>query len=154
MRAVVQKVTQAAVDIVHSDNISHRKSEITEGLLVLVGITHTDTDKDAAYLADKIAHMRIFPDSDGKMNLSVQDINGSVMLVSQFTLFGDARNGRRPSFTQSAKPEFAEPLYHHLAKLLTEYGLQVATGQFQTHMHITLVNDGPVTLLLDSQKTF
>lgn len=153
MRAVIQKVSHAKVDVLANDT---RKTcgQIEHGLMVLLGITHEDTAHDARYIADKIAHLRIFEDSAGKLNLSLNDIGGGVLLVSQFTLYADARNGRRPSFSAAARPEHAQPLYEMVAQFLREQGLQVATGRFQSHMQIDLCNDGPVTLLLDSHKLF
>jgi len=121
---------------------------------VLLGVGTEDTEADARYIADKIAALRIFEDDDGKLNRSLQDTGGAVLLVSQFTLYADARNGRRPSFSAAARPEQAERLYQAVADLLRGHGLTVETGRFQTHMQITLCNDGPVTLLLDSNKLF
>ena len=149
MRAVVQRVKEASVRV-EGDIIG----AIEEGYLVLVGVTHTDTEKDAKYLADKIAGLRVFEDSDDKMNLSITDKGGSVLSVSQFTLFGDCRHGRRPSFTEAARPEQGAALYEKFNEYLRENGLTVATGQFQAHMEVSLVNDGPVTMLLDSTKQF
>ncbi len=149
MRAVVQRVKEASVRV-EGDIIG----AIEEGYLVLVGVTHTDTEKDAKYLADKIAGLRVFEDSDDKMNLSIMDKGGSVLSVSQFTLFGDCRHGRRPSFTEAARPEQGAALYEKFNEYLRENGLTVATGQFQAHMEVSLVNDGPVTMLLDSTKQF
>ena len=122
--------------------------------MVLLGVAHGDTDSDARYIADKIAHLRVFTDAEDKMNLSVLEVGGSVLLVSQFTLYGDARNGRRPSYIEAARPEKAAHVYELVAKLLRGHGLTVATGEFQTHMQVSLCNDGPVTLLLDSDKLF
>ena len=127
---------------------------ISDGLTVLLGVGTEDTEADARYIADKIAALRIFEDGDGKLNRSLQDTGGAVLLVSQFTLYADARNGRRPSFSAAARPEQAERLYQAVADLLRGHGLTVETGRFQTHMQITLCNDGPVTLLLDSNKLF
>lgn len=149
MRAVVQRVKEASVRV-EGDIIG----AIEEGYLVLVGVTHTDTEKDAKYLADKIAGLRVFEDSDDKMNLSITDKGGSVLSVSQFTLFGDCRHGRRPSFTEAARPEQGAALYEKFNEYLRENGLTVATGQFQAYMEVSLVNDGPVTMLLDSTKQF
>ena len=153
MRAVVQKVSHAQVEVVDGGQ-THISGAIQQGLMVLLGVGNGDTDGDARYIADKIAHLRVFTDAEDKMNLSVLDVNGSVLLVSQFTLYGDARNGRRPSYTQAARPEMATHGYELVAKLLRAHGLTVATGEFQTHMQVTLCNDGPVTLLLDSAKQF
>lgn len=153
MRAVVQRVSHAQVEVISPDT-RHLSGKIDHGLMVLLGVATDDTEADARYIADKIAHLRIFTDADDKMNLSVSDVQGSILLVSQFTLYGDARNGRRPSYTAAARPELADKLYQSVQKLLEAHGLTVATGQFQTHMQISLCNDGPVTLLLDSHKQF
>ena len=153
MRAVVQRVTHAQVDVL-SANSKHTSGEIQQGLMVLLGVGNGDTDGDARYIADKIAHLRVFTDAEDKMNLSVLDVGGAVLLVSQFTLYGDARNGRRPSYTEAARPEMATHAYELVAKLLRAHGLTVATGEFQPHMQVSLCNDGPVTLLLDSHKQF
>ena len=153
MRAVIQKVTQAKVDVL-SENSRETCGEINNGFMILLGVTHTDTEADAKYIADKIANLRIFEDENGKLNLSLKDVGGSILLVSQFTLYADARSGRRPSFSNAAPAEQADKLYQYTAQLLREHGLTVETGRFQTHMQVSLCNDGPVTLLLDSQKTF
>ena len=149
MRAVVQKVKRAQV-------LSEGKlsGEIGQGLVVFLGVTHDDTEDDAKYLAEKVANLRIFEDSEDKLNLSVQDVGGEIMSVSQFTLYGDCRKGRRPSFTQAAKPERANELYEQFNDYLRKEGLNVATGVFQTQMEVSLVNDGPVTMLLDSKRQF
>lgn len=152
MRAVIQKVNRA--DIAADNAPEQSFSRIGHGLCVLLGVGNGDTEEDARYVADKIAHLRIFEDSEGKLNLSVKDTGGEVLLVSQFTLFGDARNGRRPSFTQAARPEQAELLYRKVAELLRGNGVPVAEGRFRTHMLVSLCNDGPVTILLDSRKDF
>ena len=153
MRAVIQKVTHAEVDILNG-HTRETAGRISDGLTVLLGVGTEDTEADARYIADKIAALRIFEDGDGKLNRSLQDTGGAVLLVSQFTLYADARNGRRPSFSAAARPEQAERLYQTVADLLRGHGLTVETGRFQTHMQITLCNDGPVTLLLDSNKLF
>ena len=149
MRAVVQKVKKAQV-------LSEGKlsGEIGQGLVVFLGVTHDDTEDDAKYLAEKAANLRIFEDSEDKLNLSVQDVGGEIMSVSQFTLYGDCRKGRRPSFTQAAKPERVNELYEQFNDYLRKEGLNVATGVFQTQMEVSLVNDGPVTMLLDSKRQF
>lgn len=152
MRAVVQKVRHASVAAAETPDTPF--SSIGSGLCVLLGVARSDTEADARYLADKIAGLRIFEDDGGKLNLSVKEAGGAVLLVSQFTLCGDARNGRRPSFTEAAPPEQAERLYRHAAGLLRGHGLQVAEGRFRTHMLVSLCNDGPVTVLLDSHKQF
>lgn len=149
MRAVVQRVCEARVEV-EGNTIG----AINGGLLVFLGVTHADTENDAKYLADKIAGLRIFEDEAGKMNLSVQDVGGSVLSVSQFTLYGDCRRGRRPSFTEAAGAEQGQVLYEAFNNALRAQGLAVETGQFQAHMAVSLVNDGPVTMLLDSTKQF
>ena len=149
MRAVVQKVAQSRVTV---DN--EITGEIQQGLMVLLGVTHDDTEADARYLAEKIANLRIFEDAEDKLNLSVKDIGGAVLSVSQFTLYGDCRKGRRPSFTDAARPEQANALYEQFNGYLREEGVPVETGRFQTHMMVELTNDGPVTMLLDSRKNF
>ena len=149
MRAVVQKVTHSKVTV--ENKIT---GEIGQGLMVLLGVTHDDTDADAAYMAEKIANLRIFEDADEKLNLSVKDIGGAVLSVSQFTLYGDCRKGRRPSFTEAARPDAANALYEKFNAFLQAEGVPVQTGRFQTHMLVELTNDGPVTVLLDSRKNF
>ena len=153
MRAVIQKVTRAQVDVLAGEK-RETCGQIGAGLLVLLGVGHEDGEQDARYIADKIAHLRIFEDENGRLNRSVQDIGGSVLLVSQFTLYADARNGRRPSLSAAAAPDVANAKYEDVAALLRAYGLVVETGRFQTHMQVELCNDGPVTLLLDSRKQF
>jgi D-tyrosyl-tRNA(Tyr) deacylase len=128
--------------------------EIGQGLLVLLGIAEDDEERDAEYLADKIAGLRCFPDADSKFNRSVEDVGGGILVISQFTLLGDCRKGRRPSFTEAARPERAIPLYESVVRRLRERGFDVATGEFGAHMDVRLVNDGPVTLLLDSKRAF
>ena len=149
MRAVVQRVSSSSVTV-DGSIIGSTK----QGLLVLVGITDTDTTEDVQYICDKVSHLRIFEDEQDKMNLSVLDVGGEVCVVSQFTLYGDARKGRRPNFMKAAPPEMAERLYLELVEAFKGRGLIVSTGQFQTHMQVSLVNDGPVTILLDSSKEF
>ncbi|HEY8348257.1 MAG TPA: D-aminoacyl-tRNA deacylase [Clostridiales bacterium] len=150
MRAVIQRVKRAAVVIDGSP-----VSEISKGLLILVAVGSNDTQSDADYLAEKTAELRIFEDADGKMNLSVKDVKGELLAVSQFTLYGDCRRGRRPSFTDSARPETARPLYEYFVEKLKQLaGTDVKTGVFAAHMEVELVNDGPVTILLDSGKLF
>lgn len=149
MRAVVQRVSRARVTV--GGKIT---GEIGKGLLVLLGVSIRDTEKDALYLVDKTLNLRIFEDADEKMNLSLLDIKGQLLVVSQFTLFGDATRGRRPSFIDAAPPERANHLYE---AFVAEAGRQidgVQTGRFQAMMNVELVNDGPVTILLDSEKTF
>ena len=149
MRAVVQRVTSAKVTV--GDRVT---GEIGAGLLVLLGVEQGDGPSDIHYIASKIRDLRIFPDDAGKMNVSVLDKRGSVLVVSQFTLAGDARNGRRPSFVSAAPPEIANALYQDVVRELQGCGLRVETGEFQAMMQVALVNDGPVTILLDSRKTF
>jgi D-tyrosyl-tRNA(Tyr) deacylase len=128
--------------------------EIGTGLMVLLGVAEDDTQDDASYLAEKIVSLRIFPDDEGKMNRSLVDIAGQMLIVSQFTLYGDCRKGRRPSFIKAARPELADSLYRTFVVEVQGRGVQTATGRFQTHMDVELVNDGPVTLLVDSKKEF
>ncbi len=149
MRAVWQRVSEAEV-IVNGDVVG----SIGNGALVLLGVTVSDTDRDVRYIADKCANLRVFPDDSGKMNLSLRDIGGSILLVSQFTLYGDCRRGRRPSFTDAAPPEQARGLYLQVAESIRQMGITVETGVFQADMEVHLVNQGPVTLLLDSSKQF
>jgi D-tyrosyl-tRNA(Tyr) deacylase len=145
MRAVVQRVSSAQVTVA-----GEVVGQIAHGFLVLVGIAHSDGEAEAAYLARKIVGLRVFEDNDGKMNLSLRDIGGAVLAVSQFTLYGDVRKGRRPSFIDAARPEQAEPLYQRFCQLLAAEGVAVEQGVFQAHMQIALVNDGPVTIWLDT----
>lgn len=149
MRAVVQRVRHASVRV--DEEIV---GAIGHGLLVLLGVDVSDGNSDADYLADKIIGLRIFNDDDGKFNRSLEDVGGAVLLVSQFTLHGDCRKGRRPSFIAAARPEQAIPLYERVGSLLREKGVEVANGIFGAHMEVELLNDGPVTLLLDSGKVF
>lgn len=144
MRVVVQRCKQAKVTV-DEDTIG----SIGAGLVLLVGITHEDTEDNAAYLADKIAGLRIFEDPEGKMNLSLTDIGGSVLSVSQFTLYGDCRKGKRPSFIEAARPEKALPLYEKFNQMLEEKGISVETGRFGADMDVELVNWGPVTIMLE-----
>lgn len=147
MRAVVQRVTQAQVTV--DENSVGR---IDAGLLVYLGVAEGDGDPDVAYMVDKLSHLRIFSDDAGKMNLSVQDVQGKILLVSNFTLCGDCRKGRRPGFDLASPPDQADRLYTIVAEQLRDKGIKVETGQFQSHMIVTSVNDGPVTFLLDSRK--
>ena len=149
MRAVVQRVSRASVEVE-----GKIVGQIDRGLLVLLGVAKTDDEADADYLAEKIAGLRIFEDSDGKMNLSVKEVHGAVLAVSQFTLFGDVRRGKRPSFDSAAPPDLARHLYEHFVERLRAHGLPCETGVFQAMMNVSLVNDGPVTILLDSEKMF
>ncbi len=149
MRAVVQRVTSARVTV--GERVT---GEIAAGLLVLLGVEQGDGPPDVQYIAAKVRDLRIFPDEAGKMNRSLLDQQGAVLVVSQFTLSGDARNGRRPSFASAAPPEIARALYEEVVRELKASGLRVETGEFQAMMQVALVNDGPVTILLDSRKTF
>lgn len=149
MRAVVQRVTQARVEVG-----GEVVGAIDRGFLVLLGVANGDTPADAAYLAEKTAGLRVFEDGDGKMNLALQEVGGAVLAVSQFTLLGDCRKGRRPGFTDAAPPELADRLYNEYVSALRAAGLAVATGVFRAEMQVHLCNDGPVTLLLDSRKVF
>ncbi len=149
MRAVVQRVSRAKVAV--AEEIT---GEIGRGFLVLLGVADGDTADDARYLAQKIAGLRVFEDDKGKMNLALADVGGEMLVVSQFTLLGDCRKGRRPSFVAAARPEVADELYQQFVEAVKEQGLRVETGRFQQHMDVELINDGPVTLLLDSGKAF
>jgi D-tyrosyl-tRNA(Tyr) deacylase len=149
MRAVVQRVTRARVTI--NGEIT---GEIENGLVVLLGIARDDTRDDADYLAPKIVALRIFDDAEGRMNVSVKDINGGLLIVSQFTLYGDVRRGLRPSWIDAAAPEIAEPLYDYFVESSRKLLGRVETGSFRKMMEVELVNDGPVTILLDSRRVF
>lgn len=149
MRAVLQRVESAKVTV-----SSRIISEIDKGILVFLGIEEGDGRADADYLVDKIVNLRIFEDRQGKMNLSLLDVDGEMLVVSQFTLLGDCRNGRRPSFTKAEKPDAARSLYDYVVSRATEMVRRVAEGEFQALMQVTMVNDGPVTMLLDSRKLF
>jgi D-tyrosyl-tRNA(Tyr) deacylase len=149
MRAVVQRVSRAKVAV--GEEVA---GEIAAGLLVLLGVSRADTEADCAYMAGKIAGLRIFEDDRGKMNRSVADCRGAVLLVSQFTLYGDARRGKRPSFDEAADPEQARRLYEAVAVMIRAGGVRCETGRFRETMEVELVNRGPVTILLDSQKNF
>ncbi len=145
MRAVVQRVAHARVDVGEE-----RVAEMPSGLLALVGVAHDDGDAQAAWLADKLVHLRIFGDSDGRMNRSLLDVGGTLGVVSQFTLLGDARRGRRPSFAEAAEPAHAEARVAHVVSIARELGAPVVTGRFGAHMRVELSNDGPVTLVIDT----
>jgi D-tyrosyl-tRNA(Tyr) deacylase len=149
MRAVIQRVRRAKVTVT-----GEVTGEIGAGLLVLLGVGHEDTEFSANYLADKVVWLRIFADDDGKMNRSVVDVGGAVLVVSQFTLYGDVRKGKRPSFDRAAPPKQARALYEHFVQRIRAAGLRCQTGRFQEMMAVELVNDGPVTILLDSEKNF
>lgn len=148
MRVVVQRSKEASVTV-----DGQTVGRIERGLVLLVGITHEDTEQDAKYLAEKIAGLRIFEDDQEKMNRSVQDIGGQILSVSQFTLYGDCRKGRRPNFMAAARPEQAEPLYNRFNELLRGQGLDVQTGVFGAMMDVSLINWGPVTLIVESKQT-
>ncbi len=147
MRAVVQRVLNACVGVEEKT-----VSSIGRGLLVLLGVEKGDTQEDLAFMVQKIANLRVFDDQDGKMNLSVQDVGGAVMVVSQFTLLGDARKGRRPSYIDAAEPDVAEQTYQNAIEMLRANGIPVEQGRFMANMQVSLCNDGPVTLILDSRK--
>ena len=149
MRAVVQRVASSRVTV--DERVT---GEVKKGLLVLLGVTHDDTSKDVDYMVDKVTNLRIFEDENDKMNLSLKDIGGEVMAVSQFTLYGDARKGRRPSFSDAARPDVANPLYEEFVEKLRAQGITVGTGVFGAHMMVELTNDGTVTILLESKKAF
>lgn len=149
MRCVVQRVKEASVTVA-----GEVVGKIGPGYMVLIGVRVEDTEKDVRYMADKVPNLRIFEDAEDKMNLSLKDVGGEILAVSQFTLYGDARGGRRPSFIAAARPETANELYEQLVASWREQGIHVETGRFRTHMEVGLVNDGPVTILLDSTKGF
>ena len=149
MRAVVQRVSRASVTV--DGEVVGR---IGRGFLVLLGVETDDVSSDAAMMAEKIAGLRVFEDAEGKMNLGLKEVDGAILVVSQFTLLGDCRKGKRPSFIRAARPEQAESLYREFVAAVAEQGIPVETGRFQTQMNVELVNDGPVTLLVDSRKVF
>ncbi|HOV32364.1 MAG TPA: D-aminoacyl-tRNA deacylase [Candidatus Hydrogenedens sp.] len=149
MRAVVQRVLNASVTV---DN--EVKGKIGHGLLVLLSVDEQDTNTDVEYTADKIVGLRIFNDAEGKFNLSLEDVKGEMLVVSQFTLHGDCRRGKRPSFSNAARPEKAIPFYEMFIKIVRNKGIHVETGVFAAHMLVSLINDGPVTILVDSKKVF
>lgn len=149
MRCVVQRVTSASVTV-NGETVG----AIGQGLMVLIGVSDEDGEADLKYMAEKVPNLRIFDDENGVMNRSVLDIGGSILAVSQFTLYGDARGGRRPSYIRAAKPEEANALYEKLIAAWRAKGIQVETGRFRTEMAVSLVNDGPVTILMDSTKLF
>ncbi len=148
MRCVVQKVTEAYVTSEGTET-----GRIGNGFMVLVGVSVQDTEKDVAYMAEKVPNLRIFEDDAGKLNRSLMDVGGSILAVSQFTLYGDTRGGRRPSFINAARPEQAEALYTQLVEAWRARGIRVETGRFRTEMQVGLINDGPCTILMDSEKT-
>lgn len=149
MRAVIQRVERASVSVE-----GEIKGQIGAGFLVLIGVEEGDGDADFKYIADKVPNLRVFEDDQGKMNRSLLDVGGEVLAVSQFTLLGDARGGRRPSFITAARPETADPMYERLVADWRVRGIRVETGVFGAHMKVALVNDGPVTILLDSRRRF
>ena len=149
MRAVVQRVTESNVTV-----DGETVGAVGPGLMVLIGVSAEDTDKDLKYITDKVMNLRIFDDENGVMNRSVLDAGGSILAVSQFTLYGDARGGRRPSYIRAAKPEMANALYEQAVAAWRSQGIHVETGRFRTEMKVSLINDGPVTILLDSEKVF
>lgn len=149
MRAVVQRVKKSSCRV---DN--EIVGKIDKGLLLLLGIGQDDNEKDLDYLVDKVLGLRIFSDEDGKMNLSLEDIGGQILIISQFTLYGDARKGKRPSFSKSSSPELGEKYYNQFIDKVKSKGIKTETGIFGAHMDIELINDGPVTILLDSKKSF
>ncbi len=149
MRCVVQRVTSASVRV--AEEVT---GAIGPGLMVLIGVSAEDGPADLKYIAEKVLHLRVFDDENGVMNRSVLDAGGAILAVSQFTLYGDARGGRRPSYIRAAKPEQANAMYEQLIARWREAGVQVETGRFRTEMQVSLVNDGPVTILLDSEKAF
>lgn len=149
MRAVIQRVEKASVSVE-----GEIKGQIGAGFLVLIGVEEGDGDVDFKYIADKVPNLRVFEDEQGKMNRSLLDVRGEVLAVSQFTLLGDARGGRRPSFITAARPETADPMYERLVADWRARGIRVETGVFGAHMKVALVNDGPVTILLDSRRRF
>ena len=149
MRCVVQRVKESSVSV-NGETVG----AIGPGLMVLIGVSVSDTDADLKYMAEKVPNLRIFDDENGVMNRSVLDVGGSILAVSQFTLYGDARGGRRPSYFRAAKPEPADAMYERAVTAWRQNGLHVETGRFRTEMMVSLVNDGPVTILLDSEKAF
>lgn len=149
MRAVVQRVSYGKVTVE-----GETTGEIQKGLVVLLGVCHDDTDADLKYLADKIINLRIFEDGNGKMNISLKDVEGQMLIVSQFTLYGDCRRGKRPSYDKAARPEAAEGMYERFVDACRGYGIKIETGRFQAMMSVEICNEGPVTILLDSRKEF
>jgi len=149
MRAVVQRVASSSVKVENEV-----VGSVGKGLMVLLGVTHDDCEEDVKYLAEKISNLRIFEDENEKMNLSLLDVKGELLAISQFTLYGDCRKGRRPNFTDAAKPDIANRLYELFIKELEGMGIHVQTGSFGAHMMVDILNDGPVTMLLDSKRSF
>ena len=149
MRAVVQRVTSASVTV-ENETVG----AIGPGMMVLIGVSKEDTDKDLKYIVEKVQNLRIYDDENGVMNRSILDVGGSILAVSQFTLYGDARGGRRPSYIRAAAPDVANAYYERLVNEWRNKGIHVETGRFRTEMQVSLINDGPVTILLDSEKNF
>lgn len=149
MRAVIQRVSAARVEVA-----GQTVGAIGQGLLILLGVGDEDTETDLRYMVEKTVNLRIFEDTEGKMNRSLLEVGAAVLVVSQFTLYGDCRKGRRPSFSKSAPPDLGERLYQQFVQALAGYGIEVATGKFGAYMKVELVNDGPVTILLDSNRQF
>ncbi len=149
MKLVLQRVTEASVTV-----DGEVTGKIGNGLMILAGVEHSDTARDSDFLAQKTVDLRIFSDAEGKMNLSLLDLNGEALIISQFTLFADWLKGRRPSFLQAAPPALGEELYEHFVAAIKSKGIKTATGRFGAHMSVSLVNDGPVTLILDSKEKF
>ncbi len=149
MRAVVQRVTNASVTV-EGETVG----AVGPGLMVLIGVSKEDTEKDLKYITEKVMNLRVFDDENGVMNRSILDVGGSILAVSQFTLYGDARGGRRPSYFRAAGPEMANELYEKAVAAWRDQGIHVETGRFRTEMKVSLINDGPVTILLDSEKVF
>ena len=153
MRAVVQRVLQASVTEVAGEE-RRLSGVIEQGFVVLVGVKDDDTEEDARYIADKVANLRVFEDDEGKLNRALVEVGGSVLLVSNFTLYGDCRKGRRPGFVEAAKGEPARLLYHYVGELIAQQKIPVEYGVFGAEMRVSLINDGPITLLLDSRRGF
>lgn len=149
MRGIIQRVLSASVTV-----DGKTIAQIGKGILLLVGVTDTDTEKDVDYIVDKTVNARIFPDEDDKLNLSLVDVKGSILAVSQFTLYGDARKGRRPSFIRAAKGKISQPLYELVCKKISDMGIEVQTGKFGADMKVQLINDGPTTIMLESDRSF
>lgn len=149
MRCVIQRVTEASVSV-----DGECLGQIDKGFMILIGVSVDDTEQDLRYMAEKVPNLRVFEDEQGKMNLSLKDVGGAILAISQFTLYGDARGGRRPSFITAARPEKANPYYEQLVSAWREQGIHVETGRFGADMKVALVNDGPVTILVDSTKAF
>lgn len=149
MRAVVQRVSYGKVTVE-----GETTGEIQKGIVVLLGVCHDDTDADIKYLAEKIINLRIFEDGNGKMNISLKDVEGQMLIISQFTLYGDCRRGKRPSYDKAARPEAAEGMYERFVDVCRGYGIKIETGRFQAMMSVEICNEGPVTILLDSRKEF